>query len=349
MIPLFKPYMPRMTEIQNILDSGKLAYGSYTKEFEEKLKNYFNTPYLIVTSTFESAILVAITTLGIEPNENIIASPMACLASTQPYLSKGIKVYWADVDPNTGTLNPDSVRKRINSKTKAIVHNHFCGYPGYVEEINSIGREFGIPVIDDGIECFGSEYKGMLIGNCGTDVTVFSLSAIRFCNCIDGGVVIFKDKLLYERSLLIRDYGIDRSQFRDKMGEIRCDYDINVIGYSATMSNLNGYIGSAQMNEIEMLLKKHRSQAKRWNSFFEQEKNFRPICRDECNPNYWVFGVRVDNKTEAIKRFRRMGYYASGVHMRNDVYSVFGKQKIELGGVDAFYDSFIALPCGWWI
>ena len=93
-----------MSEIQNILDSGKLAYGSYTKKIEEKLKNYFNTPYIIVTSTFESAILVAITTLGIDPKENIIASPMACLASTQPYLSKGINVYWADVDPNTQVL-----------------------------------------------------------------------------------------------------------------------------------------------------------------------------------------------------------------------------------------------------
>lgn len=134
-------------------------------------------------------------------------------------------------------MNPDSVRKRINSKNKAIVHNHFCGYPGYIEEINSIGTELGIPVIDDGIECFGSEYKGGLIGNCGTDVTVFSLSAIRFCNCIEGGVVIFKDKLLYEKSLLIRDCGIDRSQFRDEMGEIRRDYEISNVGYSATMSN----------------------------------------------------------------------------------------------------------------
>ena len=349
MLPLFKPYMPDTPELDAVLHSGALAYGSYTKQFEEKLKAYFDTPYLITTNSFSSAISVALTTMGICPGDSVIASPMACLVYTQPYLSSGLKVSWADVDPQTGTLAPDSVREQITKKTKVIVHNHFCGYPGYIDEINAIGKEYGIPIIDDGIECFGSEYKGKLIGNCGTDVTVFSLTAVRFCNCIEGGVVIFKDKTLYEKSLLIRDCGIDRSIFRDEIGEISPKCDISLVGYSATMSNVNGYIGLKQMEHTPELLLKHRAQAGKWDAFFAGQNDYQPIRREACLPNYWVYGVLADDKVQTIKSFRELGFYASGVHFRNDLYSVFGKQSIKLSGVNEFYNSFVALPCGWWM
>lgn len=349
MIPLFKPYMPDISGIDEVLHSGALAYGNYTKEFEAVLKEYFDTPYLIVTNSFHSAISVILTVLGITYGDSIIASPMACLASTQPYLSSGLKIKWADVLPSSGTLDPESVKHQIDSTTKAIVHNHFCGYPGYIDEINDIGKSRGIPVIDDGIECFGSEYNGHKIGNCGTDITVFSLTAVRFVNCIDGGVVIFKNKELYEQSLLVRDCGITRSNFRDLLGEINPQCDINTIGYSATMSNVNGYIGVSQMRDVGKCLEKHRGQAEKWRIFFENQSEYIPIYRERCNPNYWVFGLLVDDKTKTINQFRNMGYYASGVHIRNDIYSVFGKQDVDLPGVDSFYNSFVALPCGWWM
>lgn len=349
MIPLFKPFVPDVPELDSILHSGALAYGMYTKLFEEKLKAYFDTPYLIVTNCFHAAISVALAALDIAPGSSVIASPMACLASTQPYLARGLRIAWADVDPNTGTLSPDSVRDQISSRTKAIVHNHFCGYPGYINEINEIGKEYGIPVIDDGIECFGSTYRGKKIGNCGTDVTVFSLTTVRFLNCIDGGIVVFKDKDLYEKSLLIRDCGIDRAKFRDDLGEIRPDCDIGLVGYSATMSNVNGYIGSQQMDEIEELLAKHRAAAADWDRFFEGQSVYTPICREACAPNYWVYGLLTKDKTETIKKFRDIGYYASAIHIRNDIYSVFGEQRLPLPGVDEFNKSFVALPCGWWM
>lgn len=349
MIPLFKPYMPDVPEIDSILHSGILAYGNYTKKFEKSLKAYFGTPYLIVTSSFHLALSIVITTLDMKPKENVIVSPMACLASTQPYVSSGLNVCWADIDPKTGTLDPSSVEAQISPTTKAIVHNHFCGYPGHIDEINQIANKYGIPVIDDGIECFGSEYKGKKIGNCGTNITIFSLTSVRFCNCIDGGVVIFKDKDLYEKSLLVRDCGIDRSKFRDELGEINDECDINLVGYSATMSNVNGYIGLKQMERMDDLLYKHRRQAQKWDCYFDGQNTYIPISKRDCNPNYWVYGLLVKNKVEAIKKFRQMGYYASGVHIRNDIYSVFGKQNIVLSGVDEFYKSFIALPCGWWM
>ncbi len=349
MIPLFKPYMPELPRIISILNSGQLAYGNYGREFERELSGFICTNNLIVTNSFNMSILVALASLGIGIGDEIILSPMACLASTQPLVSAGIRVRWADIDPSTGTLSPDSVKKRITKNTKAIIHNHYCGYIGYIDEINEIGKKYGIPVIDDCIEAFGGEYKGNKIGNVGTDVTVFSFTAVRIPNTIDGGAVIFKDRALYDKSILVRDCGIDRSRFRDDIGEINPNCDITMIGYSATMSDVNAYIGIQQMKQVRKVLQKQRKNAKYWDSYlYENLKEVKSIKRDETTPNYWVYGLLSERKRETILKFRELGFYASGVHLNNNCYSIFG-EKTELKGVTEFYNKFVALPCGWWM
>jgi len=351
MIPLYKPYMPaELPELDAILHSGALAFGKYGKEFEQKLQSFVGVNQLTLVNSFNSAILVALATLGIRPGDEIIASPMACLASNQPHITTGTKVVWADVDPLTGTLNPERVKKKITSKTKAIFHNHYCGYPGYVDEINEIGHDFGIPVVDDAIEAFGSEYKGSKIGNIGTDATIFSFQAVRLPTTIDGGAVVFKDKKLYEKSLLVRDSGIDRKYFRDDLGEINPDYDIKISGFGATMSDVNSYIGLQQLNDIEKLIEKQRNNAKYWDDLICKKFPYYSTlnCRKEVYPNYWVYGILTDKKVEALLKFRDMGYHSSGVHFPNNYYSVFGKQE-KLPGVDEFYSRFLAIPCGWWV
>ena len=348
MIPLYKPYMPELPDIDEILHSGQLAAGKYTKEFEDYLQRYVSNNNIIATSTFNTAISVAITTFDFKYGDEVIASPMACLASTQPYATAGLKIVWADIDPYTGTLDPDSVEKHISSKTKGIIHNHFCGYPGYIDEINAIGMKNGVTVIDDGIECFGTMYKGRLIGNCGTDVTVFSFNPVRVLTTVDGGAVIFHDESFIKKAILVRDCGIDRHIFRDELGEINPECDISVPGYSATLSNVNAYIGIRQFDDLNVRLQKQRRNAMKWKDKLVEYGNYKALEAPNGDPNYWVFGLLANNKRECIKKFRKLGYYASGVHINNNIYSIFGKQD-TLPGVKKFYDSFVALPCGWWM
>lgn len=350
MIPLYKPYMPaELPELNNILHSGALAYGKFGKEFEEKLRLYIGVEQLTLVNSFNSSVLVALLTLGIKPGDEVITSPMACLASNQPLVTIGVKVVWADIDPMTGTLNPESVKQKITSNTKAIFHNHFCGYPGYIDEINSIGIEYGIAIVDDAIEAFGSIYKGKKIGNTGSDVTIYSFQAVRLPTTVDGGAISFKDKSLYERSLLIRDSGIDRRYFRNEIGEINPNYDISQPGFGATMSEINSYIGLKQMEDLEVLIEKQRKNANRWTEWL-QEKSPKHILmnrRNENTPNFWVYGILADNKKVELQAFRDMGFYASSVHFANNNYSVFGNHE-TFNGVEEFKSKFIALPCGWW-
>lgn len=348
MVPLFKPFIPELPKLNDILNSGKIASGEYTQLFEESLKQYFGTPYLIVTNTFSSAISVSLATYGLKFGDEVILSPMACLASTQSFLTYGLKVIWCDVDPKTGTIDPIYLDSIITDKTKLIVHNHYCGYVGNIDEVNEIGKKYNIPIMDDGIECFGSEYKGSKVGNCGTDLTVFSLSAVRIPNTIEGGIVIFKDEQLYKKSLRIRDCGIDRKKFRDDLGEINPKCDISEIGYSATMSNINAYIGYQQMKNIKNLIQIQRENAKIICNKIKDDLEIMPIKEIDSKPNYWVYGVISLNKEKTILKYRKLGFYASGVHINNNIYSVFGNQ-LELPGAKSFNDHFVALPSGWWV
>ncbi len=346
-VPLYQPFIPNLPEIDVILHSGKLAFGEYGREFEGALNSFFSTQNALVTNTFNTAISVALAAFDIVPGDEVIASPMACLASTQPYHSSGLRVVWADIDRQSGTLDPDAVKKRITKRTKAIIHNHFCGYPGYIDEINALGKEYGIAVFDDGIECFGSEYKGKKIGSCGTDATLFSFNPVRIPTTVDGGALLLSDRKVLEKAVLIRDCGIDRKRFRDEMGEINEECDISLTGFSATMSDVNAYIGCRQMADVSDIIGKHRANAAVWDKLLEEDRSIVPLTTDNRLPNYWVYGTLTENKRQTIERFRKAGIYASGVHINNNRYSVFGKAE-PLPGVEYFYNRFVALPCGWW-
>ena len=349
-ILLYKPYMPKeLPEIGNILHSGALAYGKWGRLFEKMIADYVGIPYVVAVNSYNAAAQVALKTLGIGVGDEIITSPQSCLASNMPLLSCGAKVVWADIDPKTGTLAPDSVKKKISPRTRVIFHNHHCGYPGYIDEINDLGKEKGLFVIDDCIEAFGATYKGRVLGNTGADVSLYSFQTVRLPNTIDGGAISFRDGDLYEKACRMRDLGVDRKTFRDQLGEISPASDVTFPGMGVTINEISSYIGSCQMQDIDVLLRRQRDNAKKWTEYLSAEVGATPLGRFEISPNYWVYGLLYDKgREEGINYFRKMGYHASSVHLPNYYYSVFNDAGKDLLGVREFYNHYVALPCGWW-
>lgn len=339
----------QMPELNAILYSGALAYGKWGRTFEQSIKQFVGCKEdVLVVNSFLASIQVVLTALGIQAGDEIIASPQSCLASTQPLVTFGAKVVWADIDPERGTLDPESVESKITTSTKVIFHNHYCSYPGYIDEINALGRKYGIIVIDDCIEAFGSKYKGHFLGDLETDITIFSFQTVRLPNTIDGGAIIFKDRALYEKASKVRDLGIERATFRDSMGEINPASDVSMHGYSVMMNEVNSYIGYCQMEELTKLFEHQRANARSWQQVMSnQYSNLRLLNTVDIEPSYWVFGILSEDKFLTINHFRELGYGASGVHIPNTYYSVFGLQG-HFPGVEQFYKQFVALPSGWW-
>lgn len=353
MIPLYKPYIPsNLPHLNNILQSGEISYGKWGQNFEKVMQNYIgSTERPVSTGSYTTTLFVMLQAAGIKPGDEIIASPLSCLGSTMPLKAYGADVVWADIDPASGTLSPDSVREKITSKTRMIFHNHGCGYPGHIDEINALGREYGILTVDDCIEAFGAEYKGRKMGNTGSDITTFSFQTVRLPNTLDGGAVVFNKPELTQRALIARDYGVDRTCYRLENGEINPQADVTEKGYGAMPKEPGSYIGYETMQQLPNLIQRQRENAAVWRDMIATDFNHCQLLsagNSYAEPNYWVFGLLSDHKLDDIQRFNKLGFEASGVHLPNTHYSIFGNQG-RFPGVEDFYRRFFAIPSGWWL
>lgn len=354
MIPLFKPYMPSSiwddSEFKELLYSGKLINGRYKMLFRDELSRFVGNKNIVLCASFFDAQSIVIRVLNLKPEDEVIVSPLACLRSTVVYKLYGINVVWADIDPMTGTLDPSDVERKITKRTKAIIHNQHLGYTGYIDEINAIGEKYDVSVIDDCLDGIGGSYKGNAIGNCGTDLTIASFDPVRLPNTISGACIITKDTVLYERCRFASDLYIDRKKFRLEDGRINPDCDIAEAGVSSPFSELNAFIGVRQMADLEILLSKRSKNAAYWDAFFENNTHLKciPLKNRDAVANYWVYGFKADKKDEVFSHCHNKGFEVSDIHFPNHRYSVFNNKPF-LSGVEEFYRTFLAVPCGWWV
>lgn len=351
MIPLFKVFIPPdvVANANDILLSGSLNSGKYLSEFETKVRSFIGCERFLAVNSYNSAAQIVYELIGLKPGDEVIASPMSCLASNQPVAIKRAIMKWTDIDPLVGSLDPDEVRKNITKHTKAILFYQWGGYPGHIDEILQIGKDFGIPVIEDAIESFGSEYRGRKLGNTGADYTLYSFQPVRLPTTIDGGGIAFKAVADYEKAVLIRDYGIDRSSFRDYFGEITETCDISIPGFGATLNEFNAFIGSKSMDKVPLLLQKQKENSKNNTEYLTRLGQVSCIGLADSNPNYWIFTFLSSDRDNLLDFIRKDNIYASKVHLRNDYYSLFGSFQDKLTGVKKFSDETLSIPCGWWV
>lgn len=349
MIPLYKPFMPKLPELDNVLNSGQLAYGKYGKLLEAKLSDFIGNPYSLVTNNYSNAILLALLTLGIKKGDNVVISPLVCLATSQPLSSLGLNLVFCDINPNNGALDEDSLREILSKKKiDCVVFTHYAGVVGDIIEIRQLCKTYSVPVIEDASDAFGSKYQGNYIGNQGFDITVFSFSAVRNPNMIDSGGMSFGNKNLYEKAYLIRDAGIDRTKFRNEFGEIDLSNDIYLPGIGATLDEVRSYIGLKQLENIDYILSKSQTNMDQILRNLRQFQEIRNLLRVAEQSNGWVLPIHVPNKVEIIKALKDHGIMSSSVHSNIAYYSIYRNVEI-FKNADEFLETFLAIPCGWWI
>ncbi len=347
-IPLFKVFMPEsvMEPLKATLMSGYIGQGSKVDEFEAKLGAWFGQPHVLTLNSCTSALQLALRLANVGHGDDVISTAMTCMATNVPILAMGARPVWADINPNTGNLDPGSLRKRITAKTKAIVVVHWGGYPCDLDEINAIGKEKGIPVIEDAAHGMGSLYKGKKIGG-NSDFVCFSFQAIKHMTTVDGGALLCRKKADHERGKLLRWYGINREGPRK---DFRCEEDVLEYGYKFHMNDVSAVIGLEQLRHVDGIIGKHRANA----AYYEKElaglKTLRPLSyASDRQSAYWLFSLRVKDKPNFMKSIMAQGITVSQVHARNDLHTVFKAFRADLPGVTEFVNDMVCIPVGWWI
>lgn len=351
-IPLYKVRVPSGAgeRLAEILGEGAIANGAEVGAFEDGLRAYLGNDALVATGDEASSVGLALFMAGVRPGDEVLASPMACLASNIPVLNLFARVAWCDLDPATGSIDLASAAARLTSRTRAILVNHWVGNPSNLAAILAFARQHGLRVIDDAGESLGAEIAGRKLGNNGSDFTVFSFYPNRPLNTIDGGAIAFANREDWERARWLRRFGIHQPTFRDELGEINPLSDIPVAGYNTYLSNLGAGLGRLQLEQLPEIVRRHRENGE----FFSARLRAVPgiellLPVSGGSSSHWVFSFHADNRDGLLLKLRQLGIGASKVHLRNDLYSCFGYERRELPGVDRFARRNLCVPCGWWV
>ncbi|HXG08249.1 MAG TPA: aminotransferase class V-fold PLP-dependent enzyme [Gemmataceae bacterium] len=352
MIPLYKVHMPAAAAgaVAEVLASGQLAAGEVVRRFETALGEYLSNLNLITCADEASALVLALYLAGVRPGDEVLASPMACLAVNMPVLNLFARVVWCDIDPRTGNLAASEIDRRATPRTKAVLYAHWAGDVADIDAINAAARRRGLKVVEDAGEALGAEYGGRRVGATGSDYVVFSFYAIRHLTTGEGAAITFADPAECERARWLKRFGIHVPTFRDSMGEINPASDIPIAGFNTYLTNIAAAIGLSQMPHLEEVVRRHRENGLAYDRALQDVPGVGRLKRlPQARSAYWVYTLLADRPDDLLRALRDRGVYASRVHLRNDGYSCFGTGPVDYPGLEAFSSRYLCIPCGWWV
>lgn len=209
MIPVTKPFLPRVEEFENYVKSiwdrqWLTNNGPLVNDLELKLKQYLNLDYLLYVSNGTIALQMAIRAL--ELKGEVITTPFSFVATTNSILWQGCKPVYVDIDPDTFNIDPNKIEAAITPKTSAILATHVYGNPCNIDAIQSIADKHGLKVIYDAAHCFGTKYKNRSVFEYG-DISTTSFHATKLFHTIEGGAVFTKKPELLEKMAFMRNFG----------------------------------------------------------------------------------------------------------------------------------------------
>lgn len=350
-IPLFGIYRDaRMDSAAlEVLHSGQIAAGAYVQQFADGFGKLVNQAHVVTVNDMSSAIQIALRIIGVGPGDEVLASPFACMSTNAPIATSGATAVWVDIDPRTGTLDPDALERAITPRSKAVIVYHLAGYPADLRRIAAICQQRGLKLIEDCDNALLATVDGKQVG-CFGDFAVYSFYPNRQINATEGGALCCRLAEDAERALRLRRYGIDVTRFRDKNGEIDAGCDIPEVGWAATLNNLCSAIGCSQLSDTANRINRAREVAGLYDAqmcCLEGIQTVEPLAGSV--PAYWTYLIRVQNRDSVLAKLKQRGVQASKLHCRTDLYSGFNTPPVYLPHAQEFLEHVLALPSGWWM
>lgn len=346
MIPLVKVAMPPrdvlMPALESVLYSGMIAEGEHVYRFEKEFRERLHLPDTLATSSGTGALHIAFELAGAGPGTEIITTSMTAEPTNTAILQVGAMPVFADVNPLTGNLDPQSVESLITERTKAICVVHYAGYPGELDELRRIADAHGVALVEDCAHALGASFDGSSVGTYG-DFSIFSFQAIKHMTTVDGGMLVVKDQRQVAEAKRLRWFGMTK-------GVPRTEVDIRRLGYKYNMTNVAGMIGLKQLAGIDALLARHISNGRFFDSALLSVPGIEPAAiPGGAEPSYWLYTLLADDSSDIERRLADVGVAASKLHRPNHYHSIFKPFRREMPGLDTFYRRLVHIPCGWWV
>ena len=245
-----------VSAVADVLRSGALTQlsGGAVAAFEEAFAAWNGSPHCVATSSGTTAIHTALTALDIGPGDEVIVPAHTFIASATPVLHQRAVPVFADVDPETYCLSPESVAERITARTKAIIAVHLNGHPVDLDALLARAEPRGIAVIEDCAQAHGALYNGRKVGTIGR-VGCFSFWEDKVMTTGgEGGAVVTAEDALAERMRRIRHHGEGPTEGQ------RAYYHLE-LGYNYRLTSMQAATGLVQLRKLDGYLEARRRNA----------------------------------------------------------------------------------------
>lgn len=348
MLPVSRPSIgeEELKAVSEVFKTGWLGMGSKVKEFEDGIIKYIGAEgrSAVSVNTGTTALHLALDSIGLKPGDEVIVPSMTFVASIQAILMTGAVPVFCEIEENTMNISVQDIRKKLSSKTRAIMPVHYRGQPCDMDEIMAIARENNCMVVEDAAHAFGSRYKGRSIGSFG-DLTCFSFDPIKNITCGEGGAVIAKDPKIIGLMQQKRILGIDKDTWSRYRNERSWFYDVVTQGYRYHMSNIYAAIGLEQLKKIDSFVSKKNAIAKRYDEAFRAIAGLKLLHTDYESTAMFTYIIRVENKRNELMDYLKDKGIGSGIHyIPSHKFSYLQKYSTKLPVTDMIYDQILTLP-----
>ena len=217
------------------------------REFEEKINSTFGVVNSLCVSSGTAALMIALKAVGVGPGDEVITQAFTFIAVVEAIKALGASPIIIGIDESLN-IDPSEIEKYITKKTKAIIPVHMLGVACEMEKIMKIGKEYGIPIIEDACESIGGEYGGKKLGAIG-DVGCFSFDFGKNITTGEGGAILTNNEKIYNYMKMYHDHG------HCNLENIPRGLDeIGMLGFNYRMTEISGAIGLAQIEKLKFII-----------------------------------------------------------------------------------------------
>lgn len=326
------------SRVMAVLDSGMIAMGPQTAEFQKRFAEYVGAKHAIATNSGTSALHVALLAAGVGPGDKVITTPFTFIATSNSILYCGAVPVFADVDPRTFNIDPESVRKALDREgdVKAILVVHLYGLACDMDPILEIAKDRGLAIIEDCAQAHGARYKGARVGSIG-DVGIFSFYPTKNMTTGEGGMVVTGRQDIADSALKLINHGRSDRYLHD------------MLGYNYRMTDLAAAIGLAQLAKLDGFNDRRRANARVLNTLLSDVPALvLPSEPDGCYHVYHQYTVRAERRDELKAHLDASGIQNSIVYpiaqTKQPLYQSLGLGDVETPVADLLCSEVISLP-----
>jgi len=238
-------------EVVAALRSGWLSTGPRVHQFERAFADYVGSPHAIAVNSCTAALHLSLLVAGIEPGDEVVTTPLTFCATANVIVHAGATPVFADVDPVTMNLTPESAAAQTTARTRAWLPVHFAGRPIDTAGFRAAASARGLTLIEDAAHCVEGVSGGAKIGVTG-DLTCFSFYATKNLTTGEGGMVTTANDAWAERIRVASLHGMSRDAWARYSVAGPSRYDVIVPGFKYNMTDLQAAIGLHQLRSLDL-------------------------------------------------------------------------------------------------